>query len=138
MAKSKSKLGWRKSPIAIAANVAGVVLIAAFGWFWGYALIRAEIAWSNALAYFEQDDMFQAKRALEECVAYWPNDAEVHFYLARACRRISDESGKEHLRLAEKLGWPKEAVDLEMELITAQYESVREVENALYSVLMLG
>jgi Tfp pilus assembly protein PilF len=115
----------------------GVLAIAAAGW-WGHSVIAGYVAWQEAMDDFEQDNMAAAKGHLQDCVAHWPNDAEARFYLARACRRTADISGKEHLNAALRLGWPKEAIDLEQELVEAQFHDVRNVETALYSLLQVG
>src|SRR5262249_12427558 len=118
-------------------TLGGALAIAAAGW-WGYSVVAGYIAWQQALDDFEQDNMVDAKRHLQDCVAHWPNDTEARFYLARACRRTADISGKEHLDAALRLGWPREAIDLEQELVEAQFHDVRNVESALYSLLQVG
>src|SRR5439155_26646001 len=55
-----------------------------------------------------------------------------HFLLARTCRRDNDPAGwQRHLKNAEVLQWPKEAIDLERLLMQAQTGDVGRAEPLL-------
>jgi Tfp pilus assembly protein PilF len=134
---SAAKPGFRQRLLVAVGILGGLLAIGAACW-WSYAQIAGYTAWQQALEDLDQNDLAAAKQQLRKCVASWPNDAEAHFYLARVCRRTADISGKEHLEAALRLGWPKEAIDLEQELVEAQFNDVRSVETALYSQLQVG
>lgn len=138
MSQLRARESRGKARLLVAVGVLGGAFAIAAACWWGYSMLAGYVAWQQALNDYEQDDMVEAKRHLQQCVASWPNDAEARFYLARACRRTADISGKEHLEAAMRLGWPKDAINLEQELIEAQFRDVREVETALYSLLQVG
>src|SRR5262249_18095206 len=58
--------------------------------------------------------------------------AEAHFLLARACRRTDDVQGwQDHLREAEALQWPREAIARERLCMRLQSGDVRGAETEL-------
>ena len=78
----------------------------------------------------------QAKGHLSRCLEVWPLDPEVHFLLARTCRRTNDAAGwASHLRSAAVLQWPKNEISLETALMKAQSGDLRGVEQSLQGAL---
>src|SRR5438105_10160138 len=122
-----------------------VALVAVFflGALGTYALVRwqgpkealedgAGSHWQQALQALEAADFPQAKTHLAQCLEVWPIHAEAHFLMARTCRRANDYSGWQvHLRRAEVLGWDKDSLRLERDLMQAQRGNLRGVENSL-------
>jgi Tfp pilus assembly protein PilF len=83
-----------------------------------------------------QDDFVLARAHLARCLEVWPINAEVHFLLARTCRRADDEAGWQvNLRRAEILGWDNSSLGLERDLMEAQSGNLHHVENRLLSRL---
>lgn len=77
-------------------------------------------AWQASQA-LETQDCARARPHLEKCVSVWESSAQRHFELARCCWREGDpEAAHKHLRMASKLGWPREAIDAEIILVDAQ------------------
>lgn len=82
------------------------------------------------------DDPALAQAYLRQCLETWPLDAEVHFLLARACRRAAGPAGWQvHLSYAAVLEWPAEDIRLESLLMKAQAGGVASVEPALVRAL---
>lgn len=92
--------------------------------------------WQQALQALQADDLPLAKTHLAQCLEVWPIHAEAHFLLARACRRTDDPSSwQAHLRRAEVLGWDKDSVHFERDLMQAQRGNLRQVEEGLLAEL---
>jgi tetratricopeptide (TPR) repeat protein len=99
------------------------------------------IVWPQARGWYHwwqmhaavQDSEFEAARAhLQQCLQVWPNSPEVHFHMARVARRDGDLAlARQELAVAQRLGWPSSAIELEQQLQQAQAGAVREVEQAL-------
>jgi Flp pilus assembly protein TadD len=109
--------------------VAGVLVVAA-----GISYYQQERwrPWYQARASLKNYDFASAKSSLEDCLALWPQDAEVEFALARTCRRMEDLSAaQKHLNQARRLGYENPEVDLEQLLIQAQTTDLLRVEALL-------
>lgn len=74
-------------------------------------------------------DFDQAKIHLQYCLATWPrwpDRGEVHFLLARTCRRAEDfEGAYRHLQEAERLQWSAKDIELEYLLLQVQQSPAR-------------
>src|SRR5579884_612234 len=88
--------------------------------------------WRLAQQALDQNDVEAARAHLEHCVKAWPLNADSHFLLARACRRLDDMDGwRTHLHRAVLLHWPPRDIELEQQLQAAQTGRLFEVEGAL-------
>jgi tetratricopeptide (TPR) repeat protein len=84
-------------------------------------------------------DLETAKTHLRQCLNSWPLDAEVHFLLARLCRRSNDFAGWQiHLGHAEALQWSKEEVQRETILMRIQADALPSVEALVMEQLASG
>jgi tetratricopeptide (TPR) repeat protein len=82
---------------------------------------RAEEALGRSLRVRGRAPLDEARTHLACCLKVWPNNARVHFLMARAARRAGDlDDAARHLRRAEQLGWVVEATDLEKALAAVQ------------------
>jgi tetratricopeptide (TPR) repeat protein len=95
--------------------------------------------WRRARAAVEQFDLKTARAEMERCLQIRPKNGEAHFLMARTCRRAGDfDAAREHLAEAERLGWVKEIIDLEFQLMTAQMGLPARAEPALTKLLQRG
>ncbi|MCS6976797.1 MAG: tetratricopeptide repeat protein [Gemmatales bacterium] len=124
---------------------AGVVLlaclaiIAATGYFLIWPHLRGWYHWRQMAAAARDSDFENARLHLQECLKIWPNSPEVHFHLARVARRDGDyATARQELVIAQRLGWPESAIELEKQLIQAQSGAIREVQEALKSRVETG
>src|SRR5205823_186963 len=82
---------------------------------------EAESHWQQANEAIVAREFPQAIAHLERCLESWPLNAEAHFLMARTCRRANQLSDwQQHLARAAVLNWPKDQIDLEMQLQRAQ------------------
>jgi predicted Zn-dependent protease len=92
--------------------------------------------WEAARRSLDDYDLGAARAHLQICLEKWPLSSEVHFLMARTCRRLDDLSAWEaHLHKAEVLQWPTEKIVLEIHLRQAQTGDVRDVEAGLLTYL---
>lgn len=93
---------------------------------------EAESHWRQAGDAIAARDYTQAIAHLKQCLESWPLNAEAHFLMARTCRRANQFGDwQQHLARAAVLNWPKNQIDLEMQLQRAQRGDIWEVEDAL-------
>jgi tetratricopeptide (TPR) repeat protein len=86
----------------------------------------------QALQGLAQDNFVLARSHFIQCLEGWPIHAETHFLLARTCRRADDEAGWQvNFKRAEVLGWDKNSLDVERDLMQAQSGNLRPVEERL-------
>jgi Tfp pilus assembly protein PilF len=84
----------------------------------------------------ERPDFARARAHLALCLEFWPRSAETHFLAAQAARRAGAfQDAEQHLSRCQKLGWPREAVELEQALARAQRGDLDSVEGYLLSGL---
>src|SRR5262249_25527644 len=97
------------------------VVIGGLGYWVVYPQVSAAHHWKQAKKDLKNNDLASAKRHLEYCSQVWPTDGEVHFLMARTCRRLSQfDRARAHLQLAPKQGWGIQQIKLENLLIKAQ------------------
>jgi predicted Zn-dependent protease len=100
-----------------------IVVLAALGaglYPIGYYAV-GEYRYHQALAAIERKDFAEARRYLDACIRQWPDSAETRFLAARTARRAGDlESAQRLLKDAERLGWVRDAIDLERTLLMVQ------------------
>jgi tetratricopeptide (TPR) repeat protein len=88
--------------------------------------------WKQADRAFAEHEYELARSYLTYCVEASPFHAESHYVMARACRLTGDpDIWLYHLRVAEFLGWPAEAINLERRLGEAQSKNIWMVEDGL-------
>src|SRR5229473_3067386 len=88
--------------------------------------------WEQAHRAFAEHEYELARSYLTYCVEASPFHAESHYFMARACRLTGDpDIWLYHLRVAEFLGWPAEAINLERRLGEAQSKNIWTVEDGL-------
>jgi tetratricopeptide (TPR) repeat protein len=81
----------------------------------------AEEALARSLRVKDPAPLAEAREHLACSLRVWPNQARLHFLMARAARRAGDlDDAARHLRRAEQLGWVVEATDLEKALAAVQ------------------
>jgi tetratricopeptide (TPR) repeat protein len=84
--------------------------------------------WQSAGDALAADDLERAQFHLRRCLETWPLNGEVHFLLARVCRRGDDSLGwQDYFQKAALLGWSKEALEFEALLMRAQAGDLRRV-----------
>src|SRR6516165_10439472 len=119
-----------------------VVCLAVLGLVGGlvvYPLAEGTYHWRRAQQAVEQFDLKEARSHLARCLQIWPKNGEARFLMARTCRRAGDfDAAREHLAEAERLGWVKEIIDLEYQLMTAQMGLPARAEPALVRLLQRG
>jgi len=94
------------------------------------------IHWRKAEAAIHDREFLLARDHLNKCLEYWPFNGELHFLMARTCRRAGDRAGWSfHLFAAERLQWPKEQIELEHRLYEAQTGNVWSTEETLENYL---
>jgi tetratricopeptide (TPR) repeat protein len=104
-----------------------------------YPLAEGTYHWRRAQQAVEQFDLKEARSHLARCLQIWPKNGEARFLIARTCRRAGDfDAAREHLAEAERLGWVKEIIDLEYQLITAQMGLPARAEPTLVRLLQRG
>ncbi len=82
---------------------------------------RGEYRYRQALAAIDRKDFTQARKYLDACIEQWPTSAETRFLAARTARRAGDlEAAQQLLNEADRLGWVREAIELERALIMVQ------------------
>jgi tetratricopeptide (TPR) repeat protein len=88
--------------------------------------------WEDAQKAMQAHEYDLARDHLEKCLQASPFHAEAHFVLARACRLTGDlDPWLFHLRIAQFLGWPSEAINLEYRLGEAQSKNIWMVADEL-------
>jgi tetratricopeptide (TPR) repeat protein len=111
---------WPKRRSLLLAAVVAAAAAAGGWWFWAPRL-RADREWRAAQQCLERDDFPAARRALLQCQEMRPQDAAVHFALARMERRAGDlAKARDQLQEARRLGWPADQIELEQTLMQAQ------------------
>src|SRR5437870_3371500 len=94
------------------------------------------IHWRKAEAAIHDREFFLARDHLNKCLEFWPFSGELHFLMARTCRRAGDRAGWSfHLFAAERLQRPKEQIALEHRLYEAQTGNVWSAEETLENYL---
>lgn len=112
--------------------LACLAIIVSTAYFLIWPQMRGWYHWRQMEAAARDSDFEQARVHLEECLKVWPRSPEVHFQLARIARRDGDfTTARQELAVAQRLGWPETAIELEKLLIQAQSGSIREVQEAL-------
>lgn len=95
-----------------------------------------EYRYHKALNAIERRDFAQARQYLDLCIQQWPDSAETRFLAARTARRAGDlEAAQRLLKEAERLGWVREAIDLERALIMVQAGNHRGVAPLLLEAI---
>jgi tetratricopeptide (TPR) repeat protein len=90
----------------------------------------------KAEAAIHEREFLLARDHLNRCLEFWPFNGELHFLMARTCRRAGDRaSWSFHLFVAERLQWPKEQIELEHQLYEAQTGNVWSTEETLENYL---
>jgi len=88
--------------------------------------------WKEAHRAFAEHEYELARSYLTYCVEASPFHAESHYFMARACRLTGDPDIWLHqLHVAEFLGWPADAINLERRLGEAQSKNIWMVEDGL-------
>lgn len=105
-------------------------------------------AYPQAYAYYHScqadkalanDDCAAARPHLEKCLSVWQRSAHHHFEAARCAWREDDvDAAEKHLRLASRLNWPGQAVEIESVFIRVQYGQSPATEAALKEVIQIG
>jgi tetratricopeptide (TPR) repeat protein len=91
--------------------------------------------WAQANRASDNGDVTLARSHLEAIWRICPHNAQVHFLMARTCRRDNDPVGQEYLFLAESLGWPRHQIVLEQRLWQAESGDTWSVEESLLEEL---
>lgn len=91
--------------------------------------------WEQAKRASDDGDAALAKTHLEAILAICPLNSQAQFLMARNCRRIQDAASWRHLLLAESLGWPRQQIILEKQLLQAEAGDIWSVEEALLDEL---
>jgi tetratricopeptide (TPR) repeat protein len=129
---------WTVGGLVALGVLAGAVSAQRLPWLGGKPVPEdgAGSHWEQAQEALEAQDFPRARIHLSHCLETWPVNAEAHFLMARSCRRADDGAGwQRHLKNAEILQWPKEALALERRLMQAQVGDVRGAEPALVGYL---
>jgi tetratricopeptide (TPR) repeat protein len=101
-------------------GVAALACLGACGYF-GHRFWKAHEHWNRALAHLDKGELREARADLEAYLDVWPGSPEGHFRLARVCRRGEDfAAARKHLDAADKAGWPRDDIDLELLLNDVQ------------------
>jgi len=113
-----------------------------------YPQVRAKYHWEQAKKAIANNDLagtenqWGAEKHLEECLKVWKTDGEVHFLMARTCRRIGGDKGLaraiEYLQKAKRYKWVPEQIKLENLLIKAQAGYLPEATKQLQVILEEG
>jgi len=115
------------------------VVIAGLGYFVVYPQVDAYRRERRAREEIEDLDFTRARADLERCLRVRPDSADLHFLLARTCRRDGDpDAARAHLREAKRLHWVEEEISLEYLLLQAEALLVPRVEQALRGYLERG
>jgi tetratricopeptide (TPR) repeat protein len=126
----------RQRPWAAALVAGGLLLVAGLGYYVIAPQVHGYRHWSRAQQALQRHELDEAQAHLEKCLTVWPDNAEVHFALARTYRRSGDLSAaRRHLQRADQLGWPTEATDLEYLLLRAQSGELNAVRPVLVPLL---
>src|SRR6266481_4499632 len=126
----------RRLLIVIFCLVLGSISLWATRAWWGVMFGEDEKSlsghWEQAHRAFAEHEYELARSYLTYCVEASPFHAESHYLMARACRLTGDpDIWLYHLRVAEFLGWPAEAINLERRLGEAQSKNIWMVEDGL-------
>lgn len=115
-------------------SVAITVLAALLG-LGAYIEVKNLIArnhYREAVRAVDANQLADARRHLDECLAFWKKDAEVHFLAARVCRRLREfEEAERHLDICRQIGFDPEKTALERAMMQAQRENPAQVESYL-------
>ena len=91
---------------------------AASGLYYRFCYCRP---WQQAQEALADSDFARARVHLEHCLTLWPKDAQVHFLLARTCRRMGDLSAaRTHLEEAVRYKHSRDEIALEESLLAVQ------------------
>ncbi len=125
-----------------------LVVIGGVAAFVVYPQVRAKYHWEQAKKAIANNDLagtenhWGAEKHLEECLKIWKTDGEVHFAMARTCRRIGGDKGLaraiEYLQKAKRYKWVPEQIKLENLLIKAQAGYLPEATKQLQVILEEG
>jgi len=142
--KAQSPQGWiggslRSRPtVTVLLLIGCLALIGTVGYLVAVQVYGGQ-RWRQARQAVERDDLRAGREHLEACLEIWPTSAEVHFQLARLCRRAGDfDAARDHLKKADDLDWVRDLVDLEYLLSRAQSGAIRAVEETLLTRLRQG
>ncbi|HEV3259543.1 MAG TPA: tetratricopeptide repeat protein [Gemmataceae bacterium] len=125
--------------VASVVALACALVIAGLGYFVIYPQVDAYFRERRAREEIENYDFAAARADLERCLRIRPNSAELHFLLARTCRRAGDlDAARGHLSEAKRLSWVAEEIRLEYLLLQAQAFLVPRVEQPLREYLERG
>jgi tetratricopeptide (TPR) repeat protein len=92
--------------------------VAAYAFYYHFIGSRP---WRQAQQALADYDFQSARSRLEECVTLWPKDPEVHFLLARTCRRMGDfAAAGEHLEQASRYRYSRDEIALEESLLQVE------------------
>jgi Tfp pilus assembly protein PilF len=101
-----------------------------FGGLWGFPHWRALHHWYSARTASEDRDFPAARKHLERCLEFWPDDAGTLFELARVYRREGiSEVAAAKLEQARKFGHSRAEIELEESLGRIQSGYVRALED---------
>lgn len=116
-----------------------LVTIGGLGYWVVYPQVRAAYHWRKAKKALQNNDLAKAETHLSSCIQEWPTDGEVHFLMARTCRRLSQfDRARDHLQLAAKQHWVVPQIKLENLLIKAQTGYLPETTRQLQEILKEG
>jgi tetratricopeptide (TPR) repeat protein len=91
--------------------------------------------WEQANQASDNGDVALARTHLEAILAMCPLNTRARFLMARTCRRADDSTARQHLSLAESLGWPRDQIILEQRLTQAEAGDIWSVEKDLLDQL---
>jgi tetratricopeptide (TPR) repeat protein len=115
--------GWwaSRSKAARSRWILGLVgLFALAAWVCG-TMIRTEMRFQEALAAEKREEFVPARELLARCLRDDPGSGRFLFHAARVARREGDFGfATKVLKLANKQGWPTEAIEWEATLLNAQ------------------
>jgi predicted Zn-dependent protease len=81
----------------------------------------------------------QAQAHLDACLAFRPDDGELHFLAGQTARRRGDyDCAEQHLGACDRLHWSPERVELERALLLAQQGDPKAPEGPLYALVREG
>lgn len=120
--------------------LAVLVLLAAGvgGWrAWDHFAARAHLARGRTA--LDQNAPAAAREHFGRLLAHRPDDPEAHFLAGKAARLDGDTTAAgRHLDRAARLGWPAEAVAVELALLDVQLGRLAEAERVLVGLVLAG
>jgi tetratricopeptide (TPR) repeat protein len=104
-----------------------------------YPQIQAKYHWEQAKKLISNNDLTRAENHLDDCLKVWSTDGEVHFLMARTCRRNGDpDRARDNLQKAKRFHWVPAEIKLENLLAKAQIGYKPELAKQLQAILEEG